>query len=200
MLNIMQKNTNLALIDLILPLSGNKILVFAKDLFLVLSFAVLTGLSAQLKIEIGVVPITGQTLMVLLSGVFLGAVRGGLSQLTYLFGGLLGIPWFSRLGGWQYIFSPTFGYIIGFVFAAVVVGLLCEKMFWDRKIESLFIVMLVGEFFIYFFGLIYLNFFIIHSFSKTLVVGFLPFILGDFLKILLALVLIPSLRKFFEKT
>ena len=103
------------LIEEILPKIENQKFAFVKDIFLVLSFAFLTGISAKLKIEIGVVPITAQTLMVLLSGALLGSKRGALSQLTYLLGGIFGIPWFARGGGMAYLMSPTFGYILGFV-------------------------------------------------------------------------------------
>ena len=78
-------NTNrMNIIDLALPKIENKVLVAAKDIFLVLSFAVLTGISSKLMVEIGAVPITMQTLTVLLSGALLGKKRAVGSQLTYL--------------------------------------------------------------------------------------------------------------------
>ena len=118
MLKDMAEVKNLTLIDEIIPRIESKTLSLVKDIALVLSFAILTGISAKLKIEIGVVPITMQTFAVLLSGALLGKARGAASQITYLLMGLAGIPWFSRGGGIQYILSPTFGYIIGFVLAA----------------------------------------------------------------------------------
>ena len=79
-------NTNkMNIIDLSLPKIANKVLVTAKDIFLILSFAVLTGISSKLIVEIGPVPITMQTLAVLLSGALLGKKRGTISQITYLF-------------------------------------------------------------------------------------------------------------------
>jgi biotin transporter BioY len=178
----------LTLIDAILPKIENKTLTLMKDILLVLSFTLLTAISARLKIEIGTVPITGQTFAVLLSGALLGSKRGALSQIFYLLGGLAGIPWFARGGGIAYFMSPTFGYIIGFVLAAFLVGFLCEKGF-DRKIETAILAMLVGNILIYFPGLLWLAKFV--GWGKVLAVGLYPFIIGDTIKLLLAASILP---------
>lgn len=86
---IISNNKPLVLIDTIFPLPGSKVLEVLREIVLVLSFSLLTALSAKLKIEIGAVPITMQTLAVLLSGALLGAKRGALSQLSYLLFDLL---------------------------------------------------------------------------------------------------------------
>jgi len=187
---------NLVLIDAILPKIENKFLVFIKDIVLVFSFAILTGICAKLKIEIGPVPITMQTFAVLLSGVLLGAKRGAFSQVIYLLLGLIGIPWFSRGGGVSYIFSPTFGYIVGFVLAAFFVGFLCEKGF-DRKFQSVILAMFLGNLFIYIPGLLWLAKFV--GFQKVLTLGFYPFLVGDLIKIFLASIFLPSAWKFIKK-
>jgi biotin transporter BioY len=186
----------LTLIDAILPKVESKILALVKDILLVLSFTLLTAISAKLKIEIGVVPITGQTFAVLLSGALLGAKRGALSQIFYLLGGLAGIPWFSRGGGIAYLMSPTFGYIIGFVLASFFIGFLCERGF-DRKIESAILAMLVGNILIYFPGLLWLARFV--GFEKVLSIGFYPFIVGDLIKLFLASLILPLGWKVIEK-
>jgi biotin transporter BioY len=178
----------LTLIDAILPKIENKTLALMKDILLVLSFTLLTAISARLKIEIGTVPITGQTFAVLLSGALLGSRRGALSQIFYLLGGLAGIPWFARGGGIAYLMSPTFGYIIGFVLAAFVVGFLCERGL-DRKIETAILAMLVGNVLIYFPGLLWLARFV--GWGKVLAVGLYPFIIGDTIKLLLAASILP---------
>jgi len=179
---------NSTLIDLIIPRIENKILSLAKDIVLVLSFAILTGISAKLKIEIGVVPITMQTFAVLLTGALLGSKRGALSQITYLLMGLAGLPWFARGGGIQYIISPTFGYLIGFVFAAYFVGWLCERGF-DRQVKTAILAMFIGNILLYIPGLLWLAKFL--GFRKVLAVGFYPFIIGDILKIFLAGLVLP---------
>ncbi len=177
-------NTNrINIIDLALPKIENKVLVTAKDIFLVLSFSALTGICSKLKVEIGLVPITMQTLAVLLSGILLGKKRAVASQITYILGGLLGLPWFSRGGGIAYILSPSFGYILGFVLAAYSIGTLFEKG-WGKNIGSSFLVMLIGNYLIYVPGLLWLGNFI--ESSSLLNVGFYPFIFGDMLKIILS--------------
>ncbi len=179
---------NLTLIDAIIPKIESKTLSLAKDIVLVLGFAILTGISAKLKIEIWPVPITMQTFVVLLAGALLGSKKGALSQITYLLIGMSGLPWFVRGGGIGYIMSPTFGYIIGFVFAAYSIGWLCERGF-DRNLKTAILAMLIGNIILYIPGLFWLAKFI--GFGKVLAVGFYPFILGDLLKFILAGVLLP---------
>jgi biotin transporter BioY len=178
----------LTLIDAILPRVESKGLALLKDILLVLSFTLLTAVSAKLKIEIGPVPITGQTFAVLLSGALLGSRRSALSQIFYLLGGLAGIPWFARGGGIGYLMSPTFGYIVGFVLAAFVVGFLCERGF-DRKIETAILAMFVGNVLIYLPGLLWLARFV--GWGKVMAVGLYPFIIGDTIKLLLAGSILP---------
>ena len=188
---------NLTLIDILIPRIENKILILAKDVILVLSFAILTGVSAKLKIEIGPVPLTMQTFAVLISGALLGSKRGLVVQLTYLSMGLAGLPWFARGGGVQYIMSPTFGYILGFVLTAYFVGCLAERG-WDRNLKTAILAMLIGNIVIYIPGLFWLAKFI--GFGKVLTVGFYPFIIGDLLKILLAGTILPFAWKILRKS
>ena len=178
------------LINLFIPIpkTESKLLTLVKDIILILLFTILTGVFAKIKIEIGPVPITFQTLAVLLSGALLGSFKGAMSQLTYLVFGLAGIPWFSRGGGFSYLFSPTFGYILGFVFAAFFVGFLCEKG-WNKNLKRAILIMVSGNTILYLPGLFWLAKFI--GFGKVLAVGFFPFLLGDILKILLAGSILP---------
>lgn len=175
-------------IDTVLPLPSTKALAVARDVILIFSFSIITALCAQLKVEVGVVPITMQTLAVLLAGALLGAKKGALSQITYLLLGLAGIPWFARGGGIVYILSPTFGYIVGFVFAAFLVGWFCERGF-DRQIKTAILAMFLGNVLLYIPGLLWLSKFV--GFGKVLTVGLYPFIFGDLLKILLAGLALP---------
>jgi biotin transporter BioY len=195
-LNKKMEVKKLTLIDVILPQIENKTLALVKDILLVLSFTLLTAISAKFKIEIGPVPITGQTFAVLLSGALLGSKRGAISQFFYLLGGLAGIPWFARGGGIAYLMSPTFGYIVGFVLTAFVVGFLCEKGF-DRKIETAILAMLLGNILIYLPGLLWLARFV--GWVKVLAVGLYPFIIGDTIKLLLAALILPLGWKLIKK-
>jgi len=188
----------LTLIDTILPKRiEDKTLVLVKDIVLVLSLAILTGISAKLKIEVGAVPITMQTFTVLLSGALLGKIRGAASQLTYLLMGLSGLPWFARGGGIAYLLSPTFGYIIGFVLAAFLVGWLCERGF-DREVKTAILAMFIGNLLLYIPGLLWLVKFV--GFKKVLAIGLYPFIPGDLLKILLTGLVLPMGWKLIKRS
>jgi biotin transporter BioY len=182
-------------IDTVLPLPGSKALAVARDIVLVLSFSIVTAVCAKLKVEIGAVPITMQTFAVLLSGALLGSRRGMASQLTYLFGGLAGLSWFARGGGIQYLMSPTFGYIMGFVLAAYFIGWLCERGF-DRQLKTAILAILLGNIILYIPGLLWLAKFV--GFGKVLTVGLYPFIFGDLLKIFLAGLVLPFGWKFIK--
>jgi len=190
----MNSNQSIFIDTIFLP--KNKTIALVRDVVLVLSFAILTGFSALLKIEIGAVPITMQTLVVLLSGALLGSKRGALSQITYLLMGLGGIPWFSRGGGIGYILSPTFGYILGFVLTAFVVGLLSERKF-DRNLKTAILAMFIANILLYIPGLFWLAKFV--GFDKVLAVGLYPFIIGDIIKIILAGMLLPLGWKIVKK-
>ncbi len=179
---------NVTLIDTIIPKIENKTLALIKEITLILSFALVTGISSKLKVEIGVIPITMQSFIVLLAGALLGAKRGASVMITYLLMGLSGLPWFARGGGMAYLLSPTFGYIIGFVFTAYIVGYLAEKGH-DRNIKTAILAMLIGNIIIYIPGLLWLASFI--GYENVFAVGLYPFIIGDLLKIALAGFLLP---------
>jgi biotin transporter BioY len=156
------------------------------DIALVLGFACLTAASAQISFWIGPVPITGQTLAVLLSGAILGSSRGAMSQLTYLAIGATGIPfWFAAGGppGIARLAGPTGGYLLGFVAAAFVTGWLAEKG-QDRRIWTAMLAMLAGNAVIYLFGLPWLAHFVPRD--SILKLGLYPFIPGDLIKIAIA--------------
>jgi len=159
---------------------------------LVLGFACLTALCAQISFWIGPVPITGQTFAVLLSGILLGSRRGALSQLSYLAIGATGIPYWFALGGPPGVIrliGPTGGYLIGFVIAAFVIGWLAEKG-WDRHVWKAIPAMFIGCAAYYVFGLLWLLKFVPQD--MVLQTGLYPFIIGDLIKIVTAAVIIPS--------
>jgi len=161
-----------------------------RDVLLILSFSVVTALSAQIAFYIGPVPITGQTFAVLLAGALLGSRRGALSQLTYLGMGAMGAPIFAGWhGGIGVLMGPTGGYLIGFVAAAFVVGFLAERG-WDRRFWSMALAMLIGNIVIYAFGLPWLANFV--PSGSVLAAGLYPFIPGDLTKLVLATIALPS--------
>jgi len=135
------------------------------------------------------VPITGQTFAVLLVGALLGRARGGLSVLLYLLEGAAGLPVFAGgTAGLARLLGPTGGYLVGFVVAAAVVGFLAQRG-WDRKVGSTALAMLVGNAFIYLFGLPWLAHFV--GAEKAVSLGLLPFIPGDLVKLALAALSLP---------
>lgn len=177
----------LPLADVLIP---GKNLV--RELSLVGIFVGLTALASQVTIRLPFtpVPITGQTFAVLLSGAAVGSRRGGAAQLAYLGLGCAGLPVFA--GGSRGLpFGPSGGYLVGFVAAAYVVGLLVERG-WDRRIRTTAVAMLVGNAVIYAFGLPWLAAFTGGPLAKVLMLGLYPFIPGDLLKLALASALLTS--------
>jgi len=152
----------------------------------------LTTVGAFVRIPLPYVPFTLQVLFVLLAGVLLGARLGALSQVVYLGLGLVGLPVFAGgAAGPASILMPTFGYIIGFVFAAYAVGLLTQKTHTHRFL-NIFLKMLAGLVLIYLPGVVYLylNLNLIAgspcSFQNAVLVGCLIFLPGDVAKAAIA--------------
>lgn len=167
-----------------------------RDLLLVIGGSLLVAAFAQLRIVLPFtpVPITGQTLAVLLVGATLGKNRAGISMLLYLGMGLAGMPVFaSGAQGLAYLSGATGGFLIGFVAAAYLVGWLAEQGL-DRDLRTAFLPFLVGEMVIYIFGLAWLAIYV-GDLSKALVLGFHPFLVGDAIKIALAVMLLPAAWK-----
>ncbi|GBD10276.1 Biotin transporter BioY [Candidatus Thermoflexus japonica] len=168
----------------------------AADALLILGGSLLTALMAQITIPLPFtpVPITGQTLAVLLVGAALGSRRGALSMAAYVLEGALGLPVFAGgTAGLKRLTGPTGGYLIGFIAAAFVTGWLAERG-WDRRPLSTALAMLTGNTVIYLFGLPWLALFL-GGFSGpkgALALGLLPFIPGDLSKLALAAFLLPS--------
>jgi biotin transport system substrate-specific component len=160
-----------------------------KDLTLILAFSILTGIAAEVKTGLGPVPFTLQTLAVVLSGAFLGKKNGAAAQITYLAGGLLGLPWFSSGGGLAYVFSPTFGYILGFPAAAFTAGYLMERI-KTGSLAAVITAMAVSSLIIYIPGILWLTGYV--GVSRALSLGFFPFLTGDCLKSVLGALIYSS--------
>ncbi|MGV9192912.1 biotin transporter BioY [Microbacterium sp. MC2] len=112
---------------------SHRVRAFAVDAALVLTGVALVALLAKASFWIGPVPITGQTLAVIVVGAALGARRGAAALTTYLLVGLAGLPVFAGpAAGPAYILMPSFGFVLGFIPAAFVAGWFAERA-WDRK-------------------------------------------------------------------
>ena len=147
----------------------------------IIFFAGLTALGAQIEIPHQPVPYTMQTFFVLLGGAFLGSRNGSLSQVLYLFGGLAGIPLFAGgSAGSLIFFGASGGYLLSFPIAALIVGYLVHQR--SGYLWTL-ISMFMGLLFIFACGTLFLNFFVLHNFAKSVISGFLIFSWWDLLKL-----------------
>ena len=171
-------------------------LAFVKKVALAFGMACVTGLVAQIRIPLpwSPVPITGQVFVVLLSGVILGKWWGGISQTIYAGLGVAGIPWFAGLkGGLGVLIGPTGGYIMGFILASVFMGYFTDKYIRARSFRNMIMLMAFANFvLIYSLGLLQLAvwFYMVEGTRVTiwrlLLMGAIPFIIGDIIKIFLA--------------
>lgn len=162
---------------------------------LVLLGALIVALLAQVRIPLPFtpVPITGQTLGVLLVAAALGSRRGAASLGLYLAGGLAGLPFFTGgASGLAYLTGATGGYLIGFLAAGWLVGRLAERG-WTRSWLKMAALFTVGTLVIYTFGAAYLSTFV--GLRGALATGVWPFLVGDAIKALLAAALLPAAWK-----
>ncbi len=181
-----------------LPLHQRRPLVLAdlvpgarvRDLLLVLGGAGLTGLMAQIAVPVAgsPVPVTGQTFAALTVGAALGWQRGAAALALYMVAGMAGMPWYA--GGGSGFHFPSFGYVIGFVLAAGIVGALASRG-GDRSPVRTIGTMLVGNAVVYLFGLAYLMWNLHIGLGTAWDIGMKNYLLGDGLKILLAAGCLP---------
>ena len=184
----------LALADAVFPASATAGR-WLRDALLVGGGCLLVALLAQVKIPLGFtpVPLTGQTLAVLLVGAALGRWRGAAALLLYLLAGSGGLPFYAGGAAGPVWSLASGGYIVGFVPAAFVVGWLCERG-WDRK-PRILLAMLAGNIILYIPGLLWLAVFAAPAESRwptTLEWGLYPFIPGDLIKLVAAALLLPG--------
>jgi biotin transport system substrate-specific component len=174
------------------PRSSRRSAIIAREIALVTGFALLTAALAQVRIPLGFtpVPVTGQTLAVLLAGASLGAWRGASSQLLYWLLGMVGLPFYSNAtSGWSVATGPTMGYLVGFIVAAAVVGRLAEHH-QDRKVLTSIAAMTLGSVIIYAFGATWLaidlGIPLATGETNAIALGVAPFLVGDVIKMCLA--------------
>ncbi|MFI5754689.1 biotin transporter BioY [Streptomyces sp. NPDC051569] len=165
-----------------------------RDIALVLGGAVLTGLAAQLSVPVpgSPVPVTGQTFAALLVGSALGARRGFASLGLYTLVGMAGVPWFA--GGTSGAGGASFGYLLGMLLAATLVGELARRG-GDRSVLRTAGTMVLGSALIYAVGVPYLAVSTGMSLSAAVAAGLVPFLLGDALKAALAMGALPTTWK-----
>lgn len=165
---------------------------------LIVGFALLTAALAQFELRLGFtpVPITGQTLGVLLAGAALGPALGSSSQLLYWAMGMIGLPFYAGgKSGWTQATGATMGYFVGFIIAAAAVGYLAQRRS-DRNFASSLAAMSLGTIVIYACGAGWLA----HSLgiplatgeTNAIALGVTPFLIGDAVKLVIAGALLPA--------
>ena len=159
---------------------------------LALAGTIILAVSAKVQIPFWPVPMTMQTFVVLVLGIVYGARLGAVTVGLYLIEGAVGLPVFATGSGLAYIVGPTGGYLIGFLFASYVIGMLANRG-WDRSMIKTLGSMLIGTVIIFIMGIAWLSTFI--GFEKAVAAGLTPFILSEGLKILLAVIIVPLLWK-----
>jgi biotin transport system substrate-specific component len=189
--------------DFLVPVQvGERISVRARHIGLIVAGALFIALTAQFSIRLAdnPVPITGQTLGVLLVGGALGSRRGVLATLLYLAVAVIGVPWFAEGKGGiatiaafqegRLVLGATGGYLVGFVVASAVVGRLAE-LGWDRRLIGAVAAMAIGNLVIYLIGVPWLALSVGYPVGEAIAKGVVPFLLGDLLKLAIAGGLFP---------
>ena len=154
----------------------------------------LTCIMGPLSLPIGIVPISLTNLAIYLTVCILGWKLGTKSYCVYLLIGLVGVPVFSGFsGGPGKLFGPTGGYLIGFLFMALICGVFIDN--FRGKVYMYVIGMIIGTAVTYMFGTAWLAYQAHMSFAVALGAGVIPFIPGDLAKIIVATIVGPLVRK-----
>jgi biotin transport system substrate-specific component len=182
------------LINVLWPEKSNQWLRFMA--FAIAGSIALT-ISAKISIPAIPVPFTMQTLVVLLLGFAYGPALAGATVGLYLLQGAFGLPVFQGTPekglGLAYMMGPTGGYLAGFFVAAVVCGKLAQKG-WDKRFSTMALGMILGNAIIYAFGLAWLGSLIGWD-KPVLQYGMTPFLVGDLIKIAIAVAFVPMIWK-----
>jgi len=165
---------------------------------LALAGSALIALCAQISVPFFPVPLTLQTFAVFLIGLSFGWRLGGITVALYLLEGALGLPVFAGGKGGLIVFmGPTAGYLAGFLLAATACGWFAERGF-DRNYTKLFTALLISNILLYAPGLLWLGSLIGWD-KPVLELGLYPFVMGDLLKIAMAVLLLPSAWKLVKR-
>jgi len=155
--------------------------------------AALTAVGAYIHVPFGPVPIVLSTLFVILSGLLLGSRWGPASMALYLLVGAIGIPVFAGgRGGFAHFIGPTGGYLMGYLVSAWITGLISERT--NRLLMRDVIAVVIGSLTLYGCGVPWLKIVTQMSWSKTLLMGVIPFLIGDAFKASVAVILARSIR------
>jgi biotin transport system substrate-specific component len=161
-------------------------------------FAAVICVVSPFKIPIGAVPITLATFAIYIAASVLNWKYGTLAVLLYILIGLVGLPVFSGFeGGAQKLVGPTGGFLIGYIPCALIIGLLVDKL--EKKIWIYPVVMVLGTAVLYAFGTAWFMISLKYTLAAALMACVVPFLIFDAVKIVLASVVSPILRKTLKK-
>lgn len=194
-----RSSTSSALVPTLVPFAGNRAL---QDVVLVLAGTALIAIAAKIKVPFYPVPMTLQTLAIMVIAATYGFRLGTLTVIAYLGEGLLGLPVFTNtppsIAGPLYFLGPTGGFLAGFVVLAMVVGYAADRG-WDRSVIRLFAAILAGQIVLFLLGFAWLAWFAQLSsgasglgIEKAIELGVTPFLWGGLLKGALAAFLVPA--------
>ncbi len=184
-------------------LSNNSILVSAylnnlskllSSMLLIVAGSILLTLSAKISVPFYPVPMTLQTLVVLFIGLTFGRIIAPMTIFLYLFQGAIGLPVFANGGGLIYLLGPTGGYLIGFLFSAIILSQL-SNIGWNRKYLFILMSLAIGSIIIFACGLLQLSVVLNKSIADSIILGLAPFIYGEIFKISILTLLIPRIFK-----
>jgi len=177
---------------IIMPIEKLRMVVLASLM------AALTAVGAYIYVPIGPVPIILSTLFVILSGLLLGSRWGLASMALYLLVGAIGLPVFvGGKGGFAHFMGPTGGYLFGYLVASWITGFISERS-RGRMILDIFAV-IIGSLVLYALGVPWLKMVTQMSWKKALMVGVLPFLIGDAIKACVVVILARSVRPILKR-
>ncbi|KEJ95606.1 biotin transport system substrate-specific component [Pseudosulfitobacter pseudonitzschiae] len=181
--------------------SEDKLTLRARQVLMVAAGILLLAIAAKIKVPMWPVPITMGTFAVLAIGAAYGARLGLVTILGYMIVGALGLDVFAgssaQTFGLTYMMGGTGGYLVGYVLATVVLGVLAQRG-WDRSVGWMALAMLIGNAVIYLPGLAWLG--QLYGWDKPILQwGLTPFLIGDAIKLALAAVLLPGIWKLIDR-
>lgn len=165
-----------------------------RQIAVILGASIIIALFAPVSIPLPFtpIPIATQAHVILLLSCLLGSKRASLAVMTYLFQGAMGLPVFAGgMGGVAILAGPKGGYLLGYLAAAFVTGYIAERM-KNRTASKALLAMAVGNLVVYLFGLPWLSLFV--GWQNAFVLGMLPFLVGDALKLVVATKALKTLR------
>lgn len=167
-----------------------------KDLTMMAIMEALLIISSKIAFNIGPIPITLQTFSVFIISMILGAKKSAIVFILYIVMGLIGIPVFSSGGGYTYVLMPSFGFIIGFLFASIIIGSASKSnKFYMKYILSLIglvVINICGSTYMYIIMNYYME--LNKDISYILSVGVLPFIAKDFIVAILSCIIYSRIQ------